>query len=197
MRNAGFSWVGFDRDLTGYLFEEGILQDKIARDYVTFIREQNSRWGLRESQVFYVVDPAAKQRAQANGMTVLAEINKEGVYPNLGQNDHELGFGQMRGRMQHGRLLVAPNCVLHRDQADDYAAKEPKEGEDDSQLVPIEVGAHCLASLRYVVMERFWDAEAEAEEPGRNLGWVPGGDLPADPFSGARRGSDLPMGSMM
>lgn len=92
------------------------------------------------------------------------------------------------------RLLVAPNCVLHRDQADDYAAKEPKEGEDDSQLVPIEVGAHCLASLRYAVMERFWDAAAEEAEPQRNLGFDPTRAVDISGFRATPEGH--PMGSM-
>jgi phage terminase large subunit-like protein len=201
IRNAGFSWIGFDRDLTGYLFDEGLLQDKIARDYVAFVKEQNSRWGLRTDDVAYVIDPAAKQRAQANGMTVLSEINKLDLYPNLGENDQELGFGQMRARMQLGRLLVGPNCVLHRDQADDYAAKEPEEGKDDSKLEPIEVGAHCLASLRYAVMERFWDPESEEQEPDRNLGYEPSADE-GDPSVVRpdrllrRRGEYAPMGFM-
>lgn len=177
IRNAGFSWVGFDRDLTGYLFEEGMLQDKVAEQYVAFIKTQNERWGLRD--LYYVIDPAAKQRAQANGMTVLSEINKAGIYPSLGQNDLQLGLGQMRTRMLNRRLLVAPNCVLHRDQADDYAGKEPAEGKDDSHLEPIEVGAHCLASLRYAVMERFWDAVVEDRSPEQNLGFEPGKALPA------------------
>jgi hypothetical protein len=195
IRNAGFSWVAFDHDLTGFLFEEGLLQDKIASDYVAFIREQNQRWGLNPDRISYVIDPAAKQRAQANGMTVLSEINKLGVYPNLGQNDLQLGIGQMRARMQLRRLLVGPNCVLHRDQADDYAGKEPEEGQDDSHLVPIEVGAHCLAALRYAVMERFWDPVMEEQAPDRNLGAFDLGKAP--PAGRLRVPQEIhPMGSM-
>jgi hypothetical protein len=132
-----------------------------------------------------------------NGMTVLAAINKEGLYPNLGQNDQQLGFGQMRTRMSSGRLLVGPNCLLHRDQADDYASKEPDEGKDDSHLDPIEVGAHCLASLRYAVMERFWDPVMEEEEPDRKLGYEPGsGVVRPNVLSQGGPQPALPMGFM-
>jgi hypothetical protein len=178
IRNAGFSWTGFDKDLTAYVFDEGLLQDKTAAEYVEFIRATNARWGL--SRVSYVVDPAAKQRAQANGMTVLAEINKAGVYPNLGQNDHELGFGQMRTRMAHGRFKVSPTCVGLRDEADEYAAKEPEEGKDDSYLEPIPGGAHRLDSLRYGVLERFWDPVMEEQAPLRQLGFDPSRAMPAE-----------------
>lgn len=182
MRNCGLVWVGFDSENVAYVFDELLLQDKTARDYAAAIRANNARWGIQNYAT--VVDPAAKQRAQANGMTVLSELNKEGVYPNLGQNDHELGFGQMRTRMQHGRLLISPDCRGLRDEADDYAAREPEEGKDDSHLEPIKGNDHRLDALRYAVLERFWDAQAEADAPNRNLGFqlghgVVAGDLRA------------------
>jgi hypothetical protein len=120
-----------------------------------------------------VIDPAAKQRAQVNGMTVLSEVNKAGLFPNLGQNDHELGFGQMRARMQFGRFFVSPECRGLRDDADDYAAKEPEEGQDDSHLEPIKGRDHRLDACRYAVLERFWDPVMEAQAPLRNLGFDP------------------------
>jgi hypothetical protein len=169
MRNAGLVWVGFDSELVAHVFDEALLQDKTAKDYANLIRDVNSRWGIKDYAC--VVDPAAKQRAQANGMTVLAELNKEGVYPNLGQNDHELGFGQMRARMQHGRFLVSPHCRGLRDEADDYAAKEPEEGRDDSHLEPIKGNDHRLDALRYAVLERFWDQQMEQDAPQRTLGF--------------------------
>lgn len=193
IRNCGLVWVGFDGDLCAYVFHEELLQDKVAKDYATAIREVNGRLGLRN--VAYVVDPAAKQRAQANGMTVLSEINKEKIYPNLGQNDHELGFGQMRTRMRHGRFKVSPSCLRLRDQADDYAAKEPEEGRDDSHLEPIKGNDHLLDALRYAVLERFWDPVMEAQAPSRRLGYEANAapDLSGFSFPG---GSEAPMGAM-
>jgi hypothetical protein len=180
IRNCGLVWVGFDRDLTAHVFHSELLQDKTAAQYVGRIRAVNQRYGL--SRVSYVVDPAAKQRAQANGMTVLSEINKAGVYPNLGQNDHELGFGQMRTRMAHGRFKVspAPECMGLRDEADDYAAKEPEEGRDDSHLEPVKGNDHRLDALRYAVMERFWDPVMEERAPLRQLGFDPSRAMPAE-----------------
>ena len=193
IRNAGLVWVGFDKDLTAWVFHEELLQDKTAADYAACIREVNSRLGLRN--VSYVIDPAAKQRAQANGMTVLSEINKAGVFPNLGQNDHELGFGQMRVRMQNRRFWVSPECRGLRDEADDYAAKEPDEGKDDSHLEPIKGNDHRLDALRYAVLERFWDPVMEAQAPKRQLGYQPNAapDLSGFRFPG---GSEAPMGAM-
>lgn len=188
IRNCGLIWVGFDGELVAHVFHEELLQDKVAADYCSTIRDVNGRLGLKN--VSYVVDPAAKQRAQANGMTVLSEINKAGVYPNLGQNDHELGFGQMRVRMQNARFKVSPQCFLLRDQADDYAAKEPEEGRDDSHLEPIKGNDHLLDALRYAVLERFWDPVMEAQAPERQLGFNPTVALSMEELSSLRESQD-------
>ena len=82
-----------------------------------------------------------------------------------------------------------------REEADEYAAKEPAEGKDDSHLEPVEVNAHRLAALRYAVMERFWDPVMEDQAPDRVLGWRPGEDIPpVDRLTVPREAS--PMGSM-
>jgi hypothetical protein len=106
IRNCGLVWVGFDSESVAYVFDEALLQDRVAKDYADEIARRNARWGIRSFQS--VIDPAARQRAQANGLTVLAQLNQAGVYPNLGQNDHELGFGQLRARMTAGRFRVSP-----------------------------------------------------------------------------------------
>jgi hypothetical protein len=135
-------------------------------------------------------------RAQANGMTVLSELNKEGIYPNLGQNDHELGFGQLRARMEHGRFKVADGqaCAGLRAEADDYAAKDPKDGTDDSVMEPVRGNDHELDALRYAVLERFWDPVMEDTALDRNLGWEPGRALPASQIRPKQQ--QTPMGSM-
>jgi phage terminase large subunit-like protein len=175
IRNAGIVWVGFDSQNVAYVFSEALLQDKTPKDYAAHIKAENKRWGLK--RVSYVIDPAARQRSQQNGMTVESALLQEriGVVP--GQNDHELGFGQLRTRMEHKRFWVSPECRGLRDEADDYAAKEPNEGQDDSQLIPVKGNEHRLDALRYACLERFWDPIAEADAPNRNLGYHPASGL--------------------
>lgn len=192
MRNCGIVWVGFDDELVAHVFHEELMQDCTAKQYAERINKVNAIYGIRPS---YVVDPAAKQRAQANGMTVLAELINERIYPNIGQNDHELGFGQVRVRMDNKRLLVSPLCRGLRDEADEYAGKEPEEGQDDSHIDPIKGNDHRLDALRYAIMERYWDPEVEADAPNRQLGWRPGQDIP-DYLPGPAAEAQ-PMGFMM
>jgi hypothetical protein len=78
IRNAGLRVGRVRPGSVAYVFHEGLLQDKTAVYVSAFVRAVNQRYGGSRN-VSYVIDPAAKQRAQANGMTVLSEINKAGV----------------------------------------------------------------------------------------------------------------------
>lgn len=171
IRNAGFAWVGFDRDLRAFVFNEGLLQNKEVHEYAAFIHSENRRLGLK--RVAYVCDPMQRERGKVNSETVATALRKHDIYAADGQNSHEAGFDQMRTRMAHKRFFVAPTCVGLRDEADDYAAKEPGENDDDSHLDPISSRFHRLDALRYAVMERFWDVRAEMSQGDRNLGWSP------------------------
>jgi hypothetical protein len=171
IRNAGFAWVGFDKDLAAYVFNEGMLQNTEASGYADFIKSENRRLGL--SNVSYVCDPAARSRGQVTAETVMSALAKAGIYANAGQNSHEAGFDQVRTRMRLGRFHVDPECFGIRDEADDYAAKEPGDDDDDSHMDPVSNRFHRLDALRYAVMERFWDPVMEQDAPNRTLGWTP------------------------
>lgn len=169
IRNAAFVWVGFDRDNIAHVFAEKLLQDGTVDDYVQAIRQENARWGLRDDDVTYVVDPAMRQRGQVNGVTVQSELLRLGIAAESGQNDVEAGIQQIRGRIQHNRFFVSPTCVGLRDEADDYAAEE----REDGRFVPIKGNEHRLDALRYACMARFWDALIEDAAPRRTLGFQP------------------------
>jgi phage terminase large subunit-like protein len=168
IRNAGFVWVGFDRDNQCFVFNEGLLQNTEAKGYAEFIKAENRRLGLHNVQ--YVTDPAARSRGQVNAETVMMALSREGIYANAGQNDHQTGFDQMRSRMANGRFHVDPRCVGLRDEADDYSAKEPGENDDNSHLEPQSNQFHRLDALRYAVMERLYDPIQEQQDAERGLG---------------------------
>jgi hypothetical protein len=183
IRNAGIVFVGFDRDETAHVFDALLLQDSTPKDYAAAIRQVLKRWGVREDRVSFVADPASRQRGQTNAETVMSALANEGVYCNPGQNDVQAGIGQLRVRMSHGRFWVSPEntpgLLGLRDEADEYAAKEPREGMDDSHMEVVKSHDHRLDALRYAVMERFWDPVAEERAPLQTLGFDPevGADL--------------------
>jgi phage terminase large subunit-like protein len=194
IRNAGFAWVGFDKDLSAYVFNEGLLQDKEAHEYAAFIKSENSRLGLRN--VAYVCDPAMRSRGQVTAETVMSALAKEGIYANSGQNSHEAGFDQLRTRMRLDRFHVDPRCVGMRDEADEYVSKPVEEGKDDSHFDPVGGNNHRMDALRYAVMERFWDPWMEDQAPLRTLGFDPSRALASEYMTPQSTEAGHPLGSM-
>jgi hypothetical protein len=195
IRNAGLVWVGFDSENVAYVFAEALLQDKTVKDYAKRIRQVNKLWNLDPNKIHYVCDPAARQRGQTNAETVMSLLTQEEIYANAGQNDRDMGFNQMRQRMEHGRFWVSPDCRIIRDEADDYAAEEPSEGKDDSHIVPVKGHDHVLDACRYSVCERLWDPVVELEAPERNLGWQPN-EAPASKYLRGAPVQSAPLGSL-
>lgn len=180
MRNAGIIWVGFDDENVAFVFDEMLLQDKGVEDYARAIRFVNSKWQIRPEHMAYVCDPNARVRSAVDGARVHTALGQQGIHCNFANNDHETGFDQIRARMANQRLFVGRNCVGLRDEADEYVAKEPEEGKDDSFLEPEKGNDHRLDAFRYAIMERFWSQQAELDAPKRNLGFIPGKSLPQD-----------------
>jgi enoyl reductase-like protein len=93
-----------------------------------------------------------------------------------GQNAVEAGIQQVRSRLQHDRLRISRDCVLLRDEADEYAAEDRPDGE----FKPIKENDHILDAMRYMAMARPWFPQVEATAASRDLGrWTPGQALPA------------------
>lgn len=166
IRNAGFSWVGFDSENSCLVFDEALLQDATVDQYVQHLKATADKWLLPMSKITFVIDPAARSRGQVNAESVETALAHLGIYTVHGQNSVDAGIQQIRSRGAFGRYKVSRDCVIHRDQADEYAAED----RDDGQFKPIKTNDHVLDANRYAVMHRPWDAMAEAAAPSQNLG---------------------------
>lgn len=169
IRNAAFVWVGFDRDNRAFVFAEALLQDATPVQYAELIQKVNSAWGITGDPPLYVIDPASRQRAQANSDTVQSELMRQGIPTVMGQNSIEAGIDQLRQRIAQQRVFINPACRGLRDEADDYALEDRSDG----VTKPIKGNDHRLDALRYVLMARPWSPFDEVEEPRGQLGWVP------------------------
>lgn len=165
IRNAAMVWVGFDKDNVAYVFDEVLLQDRTPVEYAEAIKKVNRKWGIKEC--IYVIDPAARQRAQVNSDTVQSELTRQGIPTQNGQNNFEAGYFQIKQRVEQGRLRINPNCRGLRSEADDYALEQ----RDDGVIKPIKGNDHRLDALRYALMVRAWNPIEEMEEPKHELGW--------------------------
>lgn len=187
IRNTALIFGGFDRDNTLGIFDEALLQDKTPSDYVTEIERRLKRWGIDRDRVSFVIDPAARSRAQVNAESVESALARLGVFCVHGQNQVEPGIQQVRLRIQHKRMWVSPECRGLREEADEYAAEDRPDGE----FKPIKQNDHRLDALRYMAMYRPFDAVAEEHAPTRNLGWESGVEPPWEPDE---QTSDAPLG---
>lgn len=172
IRNCGITFNGFDDENVMVTFDELLLQDVGADEYASAIDSKLALWGLRRSDVTFVVDPAARQRGQVNAETVMSALMRAGFFCVEGQNDVEAGCMQLRSRMAAStpRFRCSRECVGLRDEADDYAMED----RDDGVFKVIKANDHRLDSLRYAAMFRPWDEVLEMAAPQRQLGWVPG-----------------------
>lgn len=189
-RNAAFVWVGFDRDGDALVFDEVLLQQSYPKDYAEAMRTTNAKWGLRERDLVYVIDPAFRIKGIANSENVESALNREGIYCVPGENPLEAGCMQVGQRISEGMLHVSPACVGLRDEADEYAMEDREDG------VFKEVrndNSHRLDALRYACMYRTWEPEM-AQQAERKLGWTPGTAPPMEWFNG--QGEYAPMGPM-
>jgi hypothetical protein len=125
IRNAGIVSRRLRRRARRVRLRGGYFRTRSSKDYVAYPRGEQAV-GPEPRPCLLRRDPAARQRSQVDGQTVISALAKEGVYCNPGQNDHETGFDQMRTRMQHGRIQISPECRGLRDEADDYAARSPR-----------------------------------------------------------------------
>lgn len=166
IRNAAFVWIGFDHDNKAFIFAEALLQNATPVQYADVIKKVNRAWGIREAT--YIIDPAARQRAQINSDTIQTELLRQGIPCIPGQNDVEAGISQFRQRLAEDMLRINPACTGIRDEADDYAL-EPR---DDGLIKPLKGNDHRLDAARYGLMHRAWGAAQTMEEPLQYLGGV-------------------------
>jgi phage terminase large subunit-like protein len=174
IRNCGITFVSFDAENVGLVFDELLLQDATVEDYARAIFAKLDYWGIRRSAPLFVIDPAARSRGQVNAQSVQAALAALGIGCADGQNAVEAGIQLVRSRLQHRRLLISRACVRLRDEADEYAAEDRPDGE----FKPIKQNDHLLDSLRYCISLRPWYPEVELRAPERNLGWRAGAAIP-------------------
>lgn len=152
IRNAAFIFGGFDSHGVDWIYDEALIQNGTPTQYALAIDQKLARWGLRRSDVLFVIDPAARQRNQVTGSTVQGELAELGIYTMNGANDREAGQQQIRDRILHRRIQILSTLVGILDDADEFAWEMDDEANasgaaDDSPF-------HRLATLRYQVMTR-------------------------------------------
>jgi phage terminase large subunit-like protein len=191
-RNAAFVWAGFDRDGQEIVFAEELLQQKDASEYAGAIRAMNARWGLKGSEITYVIDPSYRVTGLAgHGENVESALSREGIYCVPGEHAVEAGVMEVNQRGNSKALEISPALVGLRDEADEYAMEDREDGQFKEKRND---NSHRLDALRYICMYRTWTHHDEHDEAP--LGWTPG-EMPAlSALQGRQRQDTPPLGFM-
>ena len=194
IRNAGFVWMGFDRDNTCWVFDDGLIQDGTPVDYVSFIRAKNKAWGIDPDRVTYVMDPSGRNRSAVNGEDIQGVLNRMGVYPVPGYNPVEAGLMDIRKRMAQGGWKMSSKCLGLIEEFEEYRMEETPDGE----MKIVKENDHRSDAHRYACMHRAWGTYAEKQADSGASVWVPGGPVNLDAMlDNYNPEPDLPLGSMM
>lgn len=169
IRNAALVFGGFDSHGVDWIYDEDLIQNGTPSEYAQRIDIKLAKWGLRRSDVLFVIDPAARQRSQVTGDTVQNELSRVGIHTMNGTNDREAGQQQIRDRILHKRLQIFENCVGLRDDADEFAW-DMDDDDDGASGAADDSPFHRLATLRYQVMTRPFYPQAEINAAERSLG---------------------------
>jgi hypothetical protein len=131
------------------------------------IHATNARLGIQP--IWYVLDPASRNRAHQTGRSDQYEYAKHGIVAVPGQNAHKAGFNAVKERLESHRLQITANCSTLIQQIQEYRWASPKQGEGDAPEKPIRRNDHLVDALRYVVMSepsfRAPPSEPEVERP--------------------------------
>ncbi len=197
IRTAAVSFVGFDRENNAAVFDELYLHDHNVPDQCRLIREKVKHWGLDESKLMYVIDPAARQRTLTEGVRVETAYHNEGIYPAHGQNDPLGGAAIIRSRLDRNALQVAANCTWHFWEAKRYR-RQFLEDSGQWRIMPSDHD-HIMDSLRYAITLRPWEytnLEVDTDSPKvRRERWKSDSEVafPPEAIKGNRQGRKIRM----
>jgi phage terminase large subunit-like protein len=165
---SGVAWMAFDKENRGLVFDQYFPHKVTVPTIAAEIKDRNKAWGLKQ-EPDYVIDPSARNENVINADKVEAAFQREGIYPEWGQNNRAAGILEIKRRLQARppRLLFAENCPDAIEQAERYA-RDPK-ALDEWKAVPQtkRVRHDLIDGVRYGVMSRTeWDPD-ENPAPAR------------------------------
>ena len=152
IRFAGLVWMGFDRDNYGLIYEALKLRDTSADQFPEYFRRVAAEWGFDPKHADYIIDPAARNRELATGVSVQGILAAMGWQTRPAQNDVNAGIQAVRRRLNDGALLVGDWLTDLHDEAVEYSFEDR---EDETDKVK-KRNDHLMDPVRYGCMERLW-----------------------------------------
>ena len=146
-------WYYLTSDDKMVMFEEGYFKDMTIREVCDEIHKTNAHYDCQP--IYYVIDPAARNRNSQTGRSDQMEFADHGVVTIPGQNSVTAGINRVRERFQTNRLLIGENCVNFLKEIRTYRWKKPpRAGENDGKEAPVKSHDHLMDATRLAVMSR-------------------------------------------
>jgi hypothetical protein len=176
LRHTGVTWIAYDSDNAGLLFEEFDAQNMVVPEVAEEIKRRNEGWGIT-TEPTYVIDPSNRNLSSSiNADEVEAAYAREDIYVQPGQNSRRAGILEIKRRLQatdpEGKprptLLFSRACPKTILQAERY--RRDPDAPDEWQAVPQDdrVRFDLVDSMRYSIMSRtYFDPEDSEHEEAR------------------------------
>lgn len=145
-------WIYLTPDDQMVVFEEGAYEGMTVRQVCEQIHKVNARYDV--SPLYYVIDPAAQNRAHQTGRSDQMEYADNGIVTIAGQHSVTAGINRVRERFQKERLFIQNNCTSLVDELQKYRWKQPPRTGEDGKQAPVKKDDHAVDALRYAVMSR-------------------------------------------
>jgi phage terminase large subunit-like protein len=163
MRYAcGVVWAYLTAGDTMVAFNEGYFQNMTIGQICERIHLANGEFEIQP--IYYVIDPAARNRNNQTGRSDQMEFADHGIVAIAGQNAVRPGINRVKERFQTNRLFVTQNCAQLDHELRRYRWRKPPISGEENVEKPVKKDDHLLDALRYVVMSRPYLPENPVEE---------------------------------
>lgn len=152
-------WIYLTHDDKMVVFKEGYYQDMTIKQVCDEIQKTNAEFDI--SPLYYVIDPAARNKNHQTGRSDQMEYADHGVVTIAGQNSVTAGINRIKERFQSERIFVFESCVHLDNELQMYRWKQPPKSGEDSRQAPVKKDDHLVDALRYAVMSRPYLPEYE------------------------------------
>lgn len=145
-------WAYLDPHDEMFVFHEHYVPNRTIKEVAQYIRGVNAE--LELDPIYYVIDPAARNKQQQTGRSDQMEFADHGIVTIAGQNAVTAGLNRVKERLQNRRLFVMDTCPNMISEFRHYRWRDPPKSGEDAREAPVKTRDHLLDALRYVVMSR-------------------------------------------
>lgn len=134
-------------------FAEGYYKDMTIAQVCEEIHRTNAYYQCQP--IYYVIDPAARNRNSQTGRSDQMEFADHGVVTIPGQNSVTAGINRCAERLQSDRFFVTEDCTNFLKEIRTYRwRKPPRNAESDGKEAPVKKDDHQMDQWRLAVMSR-------------------------------------------